>query len=285
MNSESELLRSWEMTGGISATVTGIEVLRSNGEVQKLVVRQHGEVDLQGNPLAAVAEYKLLQLLKTARVPVPTPYDYDQTGDILSSPYVVIEFIEGETVFSPSNIHLYIEQLAAMLVKLHRVDLTSWDLSYLPKQDKVLLTLIRKAEANYENLKSELKTFLSIKSNTNKNVILHGDFWPGNTLWKDEKLVAVIDWEDAAIGDPLFDVANARLELLWAFDDEAMKKFTTLYQFFMPTVDFTNLPYWDLFAALRHARFPEWGLEKSIESAMREKHQWFIDQAFNTIQG
>jgi aminoglycoside phosphotransferase (APT) family kinase protein len=38
----------------------------------------------------------------------------------------------------------------------------------------------------------------------------------------------VLDWEDAAIGDPLADVANVRLELLWARGIEAMEPFTSL---------------------------------------------------------
>ena len=29
----------------------------------------------------------------------------------------------------------------------------------------------------------------------NRPVLLHGDFWPGNILWRDGRLVAVIDWE------------------------------------------------------------------------------------------
>jgi aminoglycoside phosphotransferase (APT) family kinase protein len=39
----------------------------------------------------------------------------------------------------------------------------------------------------------------------------------------------VIDWEDAAIGCPLADLANARLELLWAAGGEAMEEFTRRY--------------------------------------------------------
>jgi aminoglycoside phosphotransferase (APT) family kinase protein len=35
--------------------------------------------------------------------------------------------------------------------------------------------------------------------------LLHGDYWPDNTLWRDGRLVCVIDWEDAALGDPLAD--------------------------------------------------------------------------------
>jgi len=28
-------------------------------------------------------------------------------------------------------------------------------------------------------------------------VVLHGDYWPGNVLWRDGRLVGVIDWEEA----------------------------------------------------------------------------------------
>ena len=76
----------------------------------------------------------------------------------------------------------------------------------------------------------------------NSPVLLHGDFWPGNILWKDGQLVGIIDWEDAALGDPLADVANSRLEVLWAFGIDAMQSFTRQYQA-MTTIDFINLPY------------------------------------------
>ena len=65
---------------------------------------------------------------------------------------------------------------------------------------------------------------------SNRSVLLHGDFWPGNILWKDGQLVGIIDWENAAVGDPLADVANSRLEMLWAFGNDAMQSFTSQYQ-------------------------------------------------------
>ncbi|HEX9135079.1 MAG TPA: aminoglycoside phosphotransferase family protein, partial [Ktedonobacteraceae bacterium] len=117
----------------------------------------------------------------------------------------------------------------------------------------------------------------------NSSVLLHGDFWPGNILWKDGQLVAVIDWEDAALGDPLADVANSRLEILWAFGIDAMQRFTHQYQS-MTTIDFTNLPYWDLCAALRPAsQFAAWAPDDITEKTMRERHSWFITQAFEKL--
>ena len=62
-----------------------------------------------------------------------------------------------------------------------------------------------------------------------RTVLLHGDFWAGNLLWRDATIVAVIDWEEAATGDPLTDVATTRLDLLWAFGPGAMTAFTDHY--------------------------------------------------------
>lgn len=117
----------------------------------------------------------------------------------------------------------------------------------------------------------------------NTSVLLHGDFWPGNILWHDGQLVAVIDWEDAQLGDPLADVANSRLEILWAFGFDAMQSFTQQYQS-MTAIDFTNLPYWDLCAALRPAsKFAEWAADDLTQKAMQEGHRWFITQAFEKL--
>jgi hypothetical protein len=78
---------------------------------------------------------------------------------------------------------------------------------------------------------------------------------------------------------PLADVANARLELLWALDAAAMDDFTRRYQS-VTSVDLTDLPCWDLWADLRLAgRIAEWGLDEAKQAEMRAKHETFVAQA------
>ena len=85
------------------------------------------------------------------------------------------------------------------------------------------------------------------------------------------------------MGDPLADVANSRLEILWAFGSDAMERFTQLYKS-MSSIDFTNLSYWDLCAALRPAsKIAEWGLDAITEKIMRERHRGFVTQAFEKL--
>ncbi|MDQ2997029.1 MAG: phosphotransferase, partial [Chloroflexota bacterium] len=104
-----------------------------------------------------------------------------------------------------------------------------------------------------------------------------------NILWKDGRIVAVIDWEDAALGDPLADVANTRLEILWAFGIDAMQRFTQHYQS-ITTIDFTSLPVWDLFAALRPAsKLSEWAADEIAEQRMRAGHTLFVTHAFEKL--
>ena len=87
-------------------------------------------------------------------------------------------------------------------------------------------------------------------------VLLHGDYWPGNLLWHDGRLAAIIDWEDAKLGDPLNDLAISRLDMLCIFGVDAMHAFTDHYQRSM-AVDTTYLPHWDLYAALRLVRLAD----------------------------
>jgi aminoglycoside phosphotransferase (APT) family kinase protein len=285
---QSKLLRSWELKGGVSAQLMALELERPDGHTQKMIVRQHGEVDLKHNPQLAADEFKLLQLLHSVGLATPVPYYLDQSGEIFSAPYIIIEYIEGKPVFELSHIPDLILQLATHLSRIHQVNCSHLDVSFLPQQEQKYAEKLRERPATVDESVNERRICDTLASvwpfpQRNTSVLLHGDFWPGNILWRDGQLVAVIDWEDAAIGDPLADVANSRLEVLWAFGIDAMQSFTHQYQS-MTAIDFTNLPYWDLCAALRRAsQISEWGLDDTTEKTMREVHGWFITQAFEKL--
>jgi aminoglycoside phosphotransferase (APT) family kinase protein len=108
--------------------------------------------------------------------------------------------------------------------------------------------------------------------------------------------VAVIGWEDARLGDPLIDLAISRLDIAWIFGIDAMTAFTHHYQSTM-AIDYTNLPYWDLCAALRLVRlagsslaewaafFAPFGRHDITEQTMRKDFKLFITQAFDKLSG
>lgn len=285
---QGKLLRTWELKGGISAQVTALEIERPDGQTKKMIVRQHGEVDLKHNPYIAADEFKLLRLLQSVGLATPTPYYLDQSGEIFSTPYIVIEYIEGKPEFALSHVPDLILQFATQLSRIHAVDCSRLAVSFLPTAEKRYAEMLRERPTHVDESSDERHIRDAFEAvwplpQRNTSVLLHGDYWPGNILWQDGQLVGIIDWEDAQLGDPLADVANSRLEILWAFGLDAMQSFTQQYQS-MTVIDFTNLPYWDLCAALRPAStFAEWAADDLTKKTMREGHRWFITQAFEKL--
>ena len=96
----STLLRVWTPHGGISAQVTALDIKHGDGQTQTLIVRQHGAVDLARNPNIAADEFALLRVLHDAGLPTPIPYYLDQSGELFATPVVVVEYIEGASVFT-----------------------------------------------------------------------------------------------------------------------------------------------------------------------------------------
>lgn len=284
---EAKLLRAQKLQGGVSAQVTKLVIELPGGVVRKLLARRHGEADRSRNPHIAQDEYKLLQQLTAAGLPVPKPHAVlSSCGD---APLIVTEFVEGEAILSLDQIPDAVEQLADRLSDIHRLPWERYALRFLPKQgDRCAAKLTKRPRQLDDSLwegriRDKLESVWPLEQ-TNKEAVLHGDFWPGNVIWKDGSIAAVIDWEDAALGDPLFDVANARLELLWASGSDAMEKFTERYQTRNPHLDYAGLPAWDLFAALKPASvLSEWGLAPDAERQMRERHRRFAEQALARI--
>jgi aminoglycoside phosphotransferase (APT) family kinase protein len=113
--------------------------------------------------------------------------------------------------------------------------------------------------------------------------LLHGDFWPGNLLWRDGRLVAILDWEDAALGDPACDVAGCRLELLWKYGSITVARFTERYARRRP-IDARRLAWWEVFVAAAGARFMgEWGLPPEQEARMRAQAEQVVRAATSTL--
>jgi aminoglycoside phosphotransferase (APT) family kinase protein len=264
-----------------------------------MVVRRPNEKQLRQNPHAAADEFKLLQIMKALGLATPTPYHCDSSGVIFPTPYLVIAYIEGVMEFSPANLDDYVLQLATQLAQIHRIDCSQLDLAFLPPITPRFTAQLstRPAMVNTSLAEARLRETLEAVwplPQQNVSALLHGDYWPGNVLWQDRQLMAVIDWEDAALGDPLADFAISRLDSLWIFGLPAFNSFTQHYQSLLD-IDYTHLPYWDLCAALRLVRlagadlidwaafFPPFGRPDITASTIREHYQFFITQAFEKL--
>jgi aminoglycoside phosphotransferase (APT) family kinase protein len=245
----SQILRTWPLSGGISTIMVALEIRLGSGQTKKVIVRAPAHVGLAEN------EYRLLQILQAQAVKAPAPYWLDQFN---KTALIIIDYLEGEMCFTPADLDNHMRQLANQLAQIHSLDLSQHDVTLLTQNDGECVEMHRERPSPNSNFpqETEIRTLLaaeSVPARSNKIALLHGDFWPGNSLWQNGQLTAVIDWEDALLGDPLIDLAQSRSEIVWIFGPDALECFTRHYQRQMP-LDYSALPYWDLCAALRQIR-------------------------------
>jgi aminoglycoside phosphotransferase (APT) family kinase protein len=274
------------MDGGVSATATFIEAQSADGERQRFVLRQHAEAEAGVvSHVSAVNEGRLLGTLRASGLPVPEPRLAEESGTILAGPFVVMDFVDGAPVTRPPEPAGFTAQLAVALANLHNAGFARTEVPFLPDALQVAGRRLGTRPQAPDDSVSETAIRAALTGSwppptLNYQRVLHGDYWPGNTLWRDGELVAVIDWEDAAFGEPLADVGNARLELAMAFGARAAREFTVQYRAAMPGVDVTALPYWDLYAALRPAgQIAGWGLAAPDLDRFRAGHREFTSAA------
>jgi aminoglycoside phosphotransferase (APT) family kinase protein len=281
------LVTARPMEGGVSATTTFIEALSADGQRQRFVLRQHATVsdaDVAPHPPAA-SEGWLLGRLRAAGLPVPAPRLAGEPGTILPAPFLVMDFVDGATVTRPPAPAGFTAQLAAALAKLHTAGVPRAEVAFLPDASEKASHKLGTRPATPDDSVSEAAIRAALTGSwppplANEPTLLHGDYWPGNTLWRDGTLVAVIDWEDAAFGDPLADVGNARLELAMAFGADAVTDFTGQYRAAIPGIDLGALPRWDLYAALRPAgKIAGWGLAAPDLDRFLAGHREFTKSA------
>lgn len=281
----ARVLRRWTLHGGVSASVEALELALPDGTRHRVVLRRHGAADWK--PLDAdvtAKEHRVLQALHAAGLPVPEPLLLDDTGTLLPSPFLVIAWIDGTTVVPDDASPPAVEQMAAFLAALHALDPVELGLDGLPaREDPVEGALSFLPEGAPSAWRAHLSTRGPLAPVRPR--VLHGDYWPGNVLWHDGRIAAVLDWEDAAVGDPLSDVAAARLELLHACGPEGMERFTRAW-LGGSAVDRERLAVWELYVATAMlASIHHWGLPAEREARMRRHADEFAREAAAVLVG
>ncbi len=221
-----------------------------------------------GHP--ADLEYALLTALIEAGLPVPTPLLVDTSRNLIPDPFIVMAFIEGDTEISAGHEQQYVAEMADTLAMVHATAIDG--LPSLPVRTQPLPELFEYLPVGQEwsTLGAYLRSMPPIPY-TGQTCLLHGDFWPENLLWQNGHIAGILDWEDAAVGDPLSDVACSRVELRYKFGPTAMQWFTEAYARHCE-VDPRRLALWQIYAAAAAQHFMgQWRLPREQERHMRKE--------------
>jgi aminoglycoside phosphotransferase (APT) family kinase protein len=176
-------------------------------------------------------EFALIKAAHDTGVTVPTPLAFCDDSDIFGGSFALMEKVRGiglgpKIVKELRDEHrlLLTQQLAIEMARIHRIKPPRVDLQFLgkPPPDFAIaeINLMREWLDQLKLSKPGLEWALRwcelhIPKNR-ETTLVHRDFRTGNYMVEQGQLTAVLDWEFACWGDPMFDIGWFHAEC-WRF--------------------------------------------------------------------
>jgi aminoglycoside phosphotransferase (APT) family kinase protein len=243
------------MGGGMSAEMVGMEIRLADGQTRRVSARFPSSYMRELYADAAEQEFRVLMAIQNLNIPTPEPLYLAGSSD---DRFFLMEYLPGRPTANPEDSDSFLRGMAETLATIHRLPL-------VPDLDALLLETKSVFRSSRTELNESLREPEVIRAlidygeiDIARPVLRHGDFWPGNVLWHEEKVSGVVDWENALKGPALADLGIARLDIAWILGWQAMERFTAEFLQLSPQ-SIEDLPYWDLRAALRPmSNLEEW---------------------------
>ncbi len=193
-----------------------------DGTVEPLIVRR----DPRGGLLetSRATEFAVLRALEGTAVPAPRVRWLDADGTQLGRPSLVMVREPGEVDYFVVNgdrpraerVDLA-QRFCDLLATLHRADWAAAGLGAVlsdpgpgaaqAELDEWTAILRRDQQEPWPELEVARRWLAATAPRSPRTVLVHGDFKPGNVLLEGgDRLVALLDWELAHLGDPMEDL-------------------------------------------------------------------------------
>ncbi len=152
-----------------------------------------------------------------ARVPVPTVIELGRFGE--EHAYCITKWVAGTTLedLPVEDATGLVEEVRAAWAAIGTCDVSTiagfgdFDAAGNAAAPSWRDVLLGTAEATCESVEPVLGTYRELIDRCPEvRGLIHGDFGDGNVLADDGRVRAVVDWDCAMVGDPLYDVANTR---------------------------------------------------------------------------
>jgi aminoglycoside phosphotransferase (APT) family kinase protein len=182
-------------------------------------------------------EYKVLTALAPTAVPVPKTLGFCEDVSVNDAPFYVMELIDGKILRTTPDIAALShdearrcsEELIDVLVAIHAVDYDAVGLGDFGHPNGYVERQVRRWGEQWERSKTRelpvvdelARRLRSAIPDSPPPTIVHGDYRLDNTMLAPDdpgRIVAVLDWEMATLGDPLADLG---LYLLYYVRDDA----------------------------------------------------------------
>ena len=205
-----------------------------------------GDVVLRRPPLGHILpsahdmarEHRVMAALGGTAVPVPRMLAFCDDAALLGQPFYVMQRVEGHVcrdslpdgyADEPAQRRAIGEALVGVLADLHEVDPVAVGLGEFGRPDGYLSRQVRRWGMQWEAtrlpgneaLDALLAELAADVPSSGRTGVVHGDFRLDNTMLhptEPGRVVAVLDWEMATLGDPLADLGL--LLVYWSQADD-----------------------------------------------------------------
>ncbi|MDH6679184.1 aminoglycoside phosphotransferase (APT) family kinase protein [Rhodococcus sp. LBL1] len=196
-----------------------------SGEERRVIVRRPPPPPVPPGAHDMLREARIIRALERTAVPVPQVLAVAQEGEVLDVPFYVMSHVQGPVVTTetPAGLSSVIERrrigeaLIDTLAELHAVDWRAAGLADLGRPEgfnerhlRRMGRLVADEKGNPPPEFAEIDSWLAAHVPPEAGAsIIHNDYRIGNVILAPDspaRVAAVLDWELATIGDPLFDV-------------------------------------------------------------------------------
>ena len=189
-------------------------------------------------------EYRFLKALQPHYDFCPEPLLYTEDDAIIGSPFFVMDRIRGIILrkslpeglrLTPRDCRTLCQRFVDAFSHLHRIDISTAGLEALGKPQGYAARQVNGWSQRYRNARTadapgfeDVMDWLAARTpaDTPRPSIVHNDFRFDNLVLDPQdplRIIGVLDWELATVGDPLMDLGNSLAYWIQADDPEAFQ--------------------------------------------------------------
>ena len=240
-------------------------------------------------------EFNLLKALEESGVPSPKVRWLDASGTWFGRPSLIMHRERGASDYFILNGERPLEvrvdlagQLCDLLASVHQVDWKALGVDSVLEDpgpwasraelSRFVETLHEDELEPYPELELAIGWLAQHAPRSQATVLVHADYKPGNVLFEDDRIVALLDWELAHLGDPLEDLGwitqplREREHLIpgaWE-RPQLIERYSAATGF---DVDPGALRWWNVFSTFKTAVLQVSGLRSYLEGRSDESYR------------
>jgi aminoglycoside phosphotransferase len=197
---------------------------------------------------------------------------------------LLIERVDGSSAIPPERSSSRLRTLGAFAARMAALEPPAGFVRRTRGISGVDFAALRR-EAAPQPLLQRAESIVGSHTPASRDGFVHGDMWQGNSMWVADELVAVIDWDCSGRGPAGIDLGSLRLDAAMCFgvgaEDDVLDGWRGIGG--APS----DLPYWDLVAALSTPPELDWFVDATraqgrpdlTQDTMRERRDQFLQNA------